>query len=1032
MISQENNSEVSETAKKSKYWLSLDQWRQDPEFLKFAEQEFMSSPLRESDSGEGGWARREFLKLMGASMALATFGCVRRPAQKIVSYVQRPPEIIEGIPDFYASTFVDGNEIYGIVVRCREGRPIHVTGNSLYPINGNGMSARAQAHVLSLYDPGRLNGPVKNLQNEKKTNHDTISVDWASADKDITEQLKKGGVAVLCSSIVSPTLNHVLDEFEKTVDAKRYVWDALENGAYGDAQEASYGKQVAPRLVVDKAQYILAVNSDFLGTWLQPTQQQREFASKRKPGSDMSKLVVFESIMTLTGANADQRYRVRPTESATVLMRIAYELLVKKKVSAYANNSSILGTVKSYADKSAGISDAIYAKVANDLWENRGRSLVLGGSCVASQIAANLLNSMLENDGVTIDYSRSPNMGFQGRDENLAKLVEDLNAGKVQTLIIHNVNPIYAASSDGGFTDAMKKAKMVIYTGDRVTETGWYSDYVLPDHHPMEGWSDAEGQKGVYSIQQPTIQPLYNTRGFGDSLITWANAVKPNGSLAHADSFYALVRENIEKNYHADWVKTLHAGVINTVEAERARGDSSRKFNASALKQVEYKATPQADFELVFYPTVGLGDGAMANVTWLQEFPDPVTKICWDNYLTISPVMSAREKLQEGQVVVLTVGNEKLELPVHIQPGQHDNALGVALGYGRTHVGEIGENVGVNAFPLVPVTNGRRQFAGVPATFTATQTQKELPNTQGYYLMGGKSPEGANIGERQIVVEATLAQWQKDPATGIEQQSNLSSWDPHVYKGHKWGMAVDLNSCTGCSACVIACQSENNVAVVGKAYVLKHRMMHWIRIDRYFVGHASEPDSVQIPVMCQHCDNAPCETVCPVAATVHDDEGLNDMIYNRCVGTRYCSNNCPYKVRRFNWFNWGRMNPPLVESPMQMQLNPEVTVRERGVMEKCTMCTQRIKYGKMQAKLQGREVRDGEIQTACQASCPTNAIVFGDVNDPNSKVSQLLKDQRYYSMLVDLNTRPAVKYASKIRNTDKLKTSEEFYEGGHV
>ncbi len=1026
MIPEENSKN------RPKYWLSLDQWRQDPEFMKFAETEFMSSPLRESDTGEGGWARREFLKLMGASMALASFGCIRRPAQLIVPYVQRPPEVIEGIPDFYASTFVDGSETYGIVVRCREGRPIHVTGNALHPINANGMSARAQAHVLSLYDPGRLNGPVKNLQNEKKTNHDTISVDWTAADKDITEQLKNGGVAILTSSLVSPSLDHLVGEFAQSTGAEVFVWDALENGAYADAQAASYGKAVVPRLVVDKARYILAVNNDFLGTWLQPTEQQRGFASNRKPGADMSKLVVFESIMTLTGANADQRYRIRATDSATVLMRIAHELLVNKKVSRYAGDAEVLKVVKGYAGQSAGIADAVYSKVADALWQNKGRSLILGGECMASQIAANLLNSVLENDGVTIDYSRSPNNGFKGRDGMLSKLIEKLNSGVVKTVIIHGVNPIYSAPAAMGFADALRKAKLAIYTGDRVDETGWYCDYVLPDHHPMESWSDAEGQKGVYSVQQPTIRPLYNTRGFGDSLLTWMKAIKPNNSLAHFDSYYAMVRSNIEKEYRADWVKTLQDGVINTVEAERGRSDSPRKFNAGSLKQAEFNATPQADFELVFYPTIGLRDGSMANVTWLQEFPDPVTKICWDNYLTISPRMSEEKKLQEGQVVVLQVGSEKLEVPIHIQPGQHDNVLGLAVGYGRSRVGEVGANVGVNAFPLVPVTNGRRQFAGVPAMFTATQSQQELPNVQGYYLMTGKSSEGANMGDSQIVVEATLAQWQSNPATGIEQQSDLSSWTPHEYKGHKWGMAVDLNLCTGCSACVIACQSENNISVVGKSYVLKRRMMHWIRIDRYFTGNASEPDSLHIPVMCQHCDNAPCETVCPVAATVHDDEGLNEMIYNRCVGTRYCSNNCPYKVRRFNWFNWGRMQPDLVASPMQMQLNPEVTVRERGVMEKCSLCTQRIKYGKMQAKLQGREVRDGEIQTACQASCPTNAIVFGDVNDPNSKVSQLLKDQRYYSLLVDLNTRPAVKYASKIRNTDKLKTSEEFYEGGHV
>ena len=1019
-----------------KHWLSLEQWRQDPDFLKFAEEEFASSPLRESDAGEGGWARREFLKLMGASMALASFGCVRRPEQEIVSYVQRPPDVIEGIPDYYASTFVDGSETFGIVVKTREGRPLHLTGNELHPMNRNGMSGRAQAHVLSLYDPGRMNAPVLNLQNSKRTDHDTLKIDWPKADKDITEQLKKGSVAILTSSIISPTLNDVMNEFAKVAGAKMYVWDAWSDESYGEGQKLSYGGEaVAPRLVVEKAKYILAVNNDFLGTWLQPTQQGREFSLTRQPGPDMSRLVVFESIMTLTGANSDMRYRIRTSDTTTVLMRVLYELLINKKVSKYANDPAVVSIVKGYAGQNAGIKDAIYTRVANDLWSHRGQSLVLGAMDIPSQVAANLLNSVLGNDGVTIDYSHSPNMGFQGRDANLTALTNEMKSGKVKTLIIHGVNPAYAAPSEIPFVEALQKVEMAIYTGERVDETGWYCNYVLPDSHPMESWGDAEGQKGVYSVQQPTIQPLYNTRAFGDTLIAWAKVLNSKSELAKADSVYSLVRERIEKKLNTKWVHAMHAGVINTAEAARAQNDAPRAFRTEALKVVEFKATPKADHELVFYPTIGMKDGTMANVTWLQEFPDPVTKICWDNFISVSPNFSSEQHLVEGQVMILHVGDHTIEAPVHIQPGQHDSVLGMPVGYGRTRAGEIGNNVGVNAYPLIPLAaDGRRQYAGVPATFEMTQTQEGLPNTQGYFLMHGLTPEGAQIGDRQIVVEATLKEWEKDPATGIKQPSNLSSWTPHVYKGHKWGMSIDLSRCNGCSACILACQSENNIAVVGKTYVLQHRQMQWMRVDRYFVGTADDPDSLHIPILCMQCDNAPCETVCPVQATMHDDEGLNSMIYNRCVGTRYCSNNCPYKVRRFNWFNYGRMHPDLVASPLQMQLNPEVTVRSRGVMEKCSFCVQRIRFAEVQAQINHREVQDGEIKMACEASCPTKAIVFGDVNNPNWRVSKLLKDPRHYEVLVDLNTRPAVRYASKIRNTDKLKpeTDADFYEGRYI
>jgi MoCo/4Fe-4S cofactor protein with predicted Tat translocation signal len=1022
-----HQSESVENSGSPKYWQTLEEWREDKAFKEIAEKEFLTSPLIEDavdeSSSEGGWARREFLKLMGASLALTSFGCVRRPATLIVPYVQRPKDVVEGIANLYASTYADGSEVFGVVVTTREGRPIHVTGNKLHPTNNGGMSARAHAHLLSLYDPSRLTGPLRNLQNETKTNSDTVSTTYEKADAEISKQIKKGGVAFLTGSIVSPSLEKVIGDFSRATNAKKYTWEPLAHDQFVRGQELSYGTNLAPRLALDKAKLIVSINCDFLGTFLQPTQQMNLFSKGRKPGENMNRLVVFESISTLTGSNADSRYRIRPTHSVVVAMGLLHELLIKKQVSSGAADSSVLSLVKEYADaeETLGLGHGTLAKVASELWSNRGKSLVLGGYDIGSQIAANLLNSVLGNDGTTIDYRKSPNTGFQGSTRDLVNLVKAMNNGEVKTLIIHGTNPGYAAPVKSGFLEALRKVETVIYTGDRSDETGTHADYVLPDHHPMEGWGDTEGQKGVYAVQQPTIRPLYNTRSFGDTLISIGKAAGLSGFSSY-ETFHEVVKSQFESRLGRNWVTVLQEGVVDTASDERKSNDSGRSFRSSSLQFAKKKEQPSADLELVLYPTVGLKDGTLANVTWLQEFPDPVSKICWDNYLSLSPKIAEEKKLHEGQVAKLTVGDTTVSAPVHIQPGQDDHTIGLALGYGRTAAGAVGNGVGINGFKLAGLVDDETRFSGLSATLATTHQRVKLAGVQGHHTMMG----------RQIVVEATLEQFKKDPQSNIHRHKIFSAWSEHKYTGHKWGMSIDLSTCTGCSACVIACQSENNIPTVGKEYVTKGRIMQWIRIDRYYVGDEHNPDTVHMPILCQHCDNAPCETVCPVAATTHSPEGLNDMIYNRCVGTRYCANNCPYKVRRFNWFNYARMNPNLHAAPMNMQLNPEVTVRARGVMEKCSFCTHKIHQAKTKAKLEDRKLKDGDIVTACQASCPTNAIVFGDLNDPESAVSKALKDTRHYSLLEELNTRPAIQYASKIRNADKLKGEKHSEKGGHA
>ena len=1004
-----------ENESNNKYWMTIDQWRNDPEFLKLAEQEFMSSPLKDT-SGEGGWARREFLKLMGASLALGSFGCVRRPAQKIVPYAKRPADIVNGLPNYYASSFADGSEGFGVLITSREGRPVKVDGNEEHPVNQGGMSARAHAHLLSLYDPNRLAHAVRNIQNDTRTNRDTVKISFDKADEEIGSALSKGSVAVLTGSLVSPSEKSLVKDFTSRLGAKHYVWEPTGAEVMRAAHKLVFGQGVVPRLRLDQAKYILAVDADILGTYLAPTEAQKAFGRNRKPGDSMNKLVVAESLLSLTGTNADERYRIRPSQAHAFLSGILYELIVKKKRGKFAGDSRAILSLQDYAsvNEELGLSSGQMASIADELWANRGRSLVVSGEDLKSQVAAAYLNELLGNYGKTLDSGQSAFTGYQGTTEDLTDLAAAIDSGRVKRLIVHGANPVYAAPEATGIKKALAKLELLVYTGTHNDETGLISDYVLPNHHELEAWGDLESYEGVFSIQQPTIRPLGETRSFGDTLIKISAAAKAGSA---SDSWYDYLRKQwrsrLSGDFESSWVKLLQEGVKNTnrLNSAGSLGSASR----GAFSKLMRKEMPSADLELVLYSTVGLRDGSMANVSWLQEFPDPVTKLCWDNYLCISPKAAADRNITQGQIVELEVGAKKIKVPAHIQPGQSDNALGLAVGYGRTAAGEIGNNVGVNAYDLAVVEDGLTRYRALASKVTATQTRTRLANVAGHNSMEG----------RQIVVEATLDQFKKKPSANIHKHKMFSAWSGHEYPGHKWAMTVDLSSCTGCSACMIACQSENNTPVVGRKNVIDGREMHWMRIDRYFVGEPESPNTVYMPLMCQHCDNAPCETVCPVLATVHGDEGTNDMIYNRCVGTRYCANNCPYKVRRFNWFDYTNL-----KAPLNMALNPEVTVRSRGVMEKCTFCTHKIHAEKSNAKNEGREIKDGDISTACEASCPTGAITFGDMNDPESRVSKAMADERSYSLLEEWNARPSVRYQTKIRNTAELKT-DGHGKGGH-
>lgn len=1030
--SHENNQKRSGPPKiehNTDYWVTLEQYNNDPAFRAQVEEEFKSSPLREGMESEGqdGFARREFLKLMGASVALASASCVRRPVQKIVPYNKQPEEITFAVPNYYTSSYFDGAEALGLLVKTREGRPIHIEGNPNHPLSGGAVSSRAQAAILNLYDPERLQKAKRNLLNEKRTNKETVDISWDDLDTKVTEQLKKGGVALLTPSYNSPSTRAVVADFTAAFGAQHVSWEPLATDDVALGQKISYGEEVVPFYQFDKAQMIVSIDADFLGAWGPATISTKQFGRARKNPENMNKLVVFDSNYSLTGANADVRIKSKPSLQLDIVCGLIAELSAAGKVSAPGSLTQIGQGVAT----KLGIEAALFSKIASDLWENRGKSIVVAGGLptrteesLALQVAVNYLNSVLGNDGVTIS-SQGLSAGQKSSYVELMQLVQNMKDGKVKTLIIHRSNPLYSLPKEVGFAEALNKVEMIVYAGDRMDETASYCHMIATDNHPMENWGDAEIGRGVYSIQQPTIRPMYDTRSFQLSLMTWAYLLeKGSKRLTTYETFHDFVKafwkEEVApqvargKDFETFWSETLQKGFAGEV-----RNGSSRNFRSDSLSAVK-KVLNQTGYEIVLYPTVQLGDGTLANVPWLQELPDPVTKIVWDNYASMSVKTAADLKLKEGQIVEISVSGKKMEVPVHIQPGLHDQVLAIAVGYGRTHVGKVGNKVGFNSFELASLKNNSLVFSGILAEIKVTKKTYELACPQGHHTMEG----------RQIVVEATLKDYMKQKDANIHRHKTWSMWSGHQYTGHKWGMAIDLNVCTGCSACMTACQSENNIHVVGKKYVIQGREMHWIRIDRYYTGTPENAEVVFQPMMCQHCDNAPCETVCPVVATMHSNEGLNEMIYNRCVGTRYCSNNCPYKVRRFNWFNYAK----LIEKPTHMALNPEVTVRPRGVMEKCTFCVQRIKSVKNKAKLEDRKIVDGDIKTACESSCPTNAIVFGDLNDPNSRVSQafnLEKEPRAYAVLEEWHAAPSVRYLSKIRNNDKVTESKHGSDKGH-
>ncbi|MDH5398625.1 MAG: TAT-variant-translocated molybdopterin oxidoreductase [Cyclobacteriaceae bacterium] len=1039
---------------KKTYWKGIEQLTNDPEFVKYADKEFAHElPLNGEMRGNG---RRDFLKMMGFSVAAASLAACEAPIRKAIPYVNKPVDLDPGVPNFYASTYVQGGNYCSILVKTREGRPIKIEGNPSSDISRGGTNAQVEASVLSLYDDARRKSPLKG----------GTAISWTDLDNEVKSALKSAGqIRIVTNTILSPSTKAVIADFQAAFpSAKVVTYDTQSVCGLLDANKESFGKSVVPAYDFSKADVIVSFDADFLGTWISPIEYTKQYSKTRKLGADkksMSRHYQFESNLSLTGANADYRAPIKPSQQGPAVVAL-YNAIAKKAGA---------GNVSGAAEGVENIDRA-----ANDLWAARGKSLVVSGSNdPAVQVMVNAINDLLGNYGKTIDIEKHANYR-QGNDEDMAAFIKEAGAGSIGGVIFYNCNPVYNHPAGAQLAEALSKVKVSVSTSDRIDETSELVTFVAPDNHYLESWNDAEPKVGVLSLTQPTITNLFDTRQAQTSLLSWAGK--------QAD-YYSYLQGSWNKYFDASkyldfqtfWDSCLHEGIFTyegpastldaisdslavqpvVVEATVA-SFAGNVSNAGAAIAKGYKG---GDVELALYFKLGIGDGTQANNPWLQEMPDPVTKATWDNYLTVSQAFANETGITmfEGKCnkVRLTVGEKSIDVPVLIQPGQAPGTVGLALGYGRKKAGVVAEGLGVDAFALSGSSNGMVSYdvmSGVSIEVLSDKYQIAQTQTHETYM------------DRDFVVQETiLSEYVNDPSSGrshpkiatwLDEENHavapntVSLWKGHEYPDHHWGLAIDLNSCTGCSSCTIACQAENNVPVVGRDEVINRREMHWMRIDRYYSSDAAPDDRKGLekaaanpevtfqPMMCQHCNNASCETVCPVAATTHSTEGLNQMVYNRCIGTRYCANNCAYKVRRFNWFKYhdnkqfADENTPMNSDLGKMVLNPDVTVRSRGVMEKCSMCVQRIQYGKLEAKKEGRRTNDGDINVACASTCPADALVFGDLNDPKSKLSKLLKikdntvsmdkevgEERAYAVLEAVGVKPNVLYLTKVRNIDQ-------------
>ena len=961
------------------YWRSLEELSRDEDsFDEFFHHEFPQQAL----SLDKGVDRRDFMKLMGASVAMAGLAACKQPAETIVPYVRQPENTVPGQPVFFATAMTLGGYASGVLAESHMGRPTKIEGNPDHPSSLGGSDAFMQASVLGLYDPDR----------SQVVRHMGDVATWSDFIAALQPVLKNpGGIRLLTQTVTSPSLGAQIQALMAALPgAKWHQWEAVNRDNVREGARLAFGSYVHPVYHFDKANVVLSLGADFMGSGPGHLRYARDFMSRRrvrKGTTSMNRLYALESMPTSTGTSADHRYPVRPSE-----------------IEAYARAiAAALGA----GSGGGNFKDA--AAIARDLKANAGASIVIAGDeqPPAVHAIAHAINQALGNHGTTITLTESPEIAPVNQLESLRQLVTDMNAGAVQALIILGGNPVFDTPADFKFVTAFQKVPFRAHLSHYYDETSELVHWHIPETHFLETWGDGRAHDGTVSIQQPLIAPLYNGRHASEVLGAMIGGLD--------QSPYDVVKSFwLGKGLNdVTWRKALHDGVI----ANSAMPASAAAAGAIAATGNRPPATG-LELEIKHDPTIY--DGRFANNGWLQELPKPQTKITWDNALIVSPRTAEAQHIAPGDALVnekttrlaeVTYRGRKMKLPVWVMPGQPDNVLTIFFGYGRKRAGKIADGVGFNTYALRD-SDALHNASGVEVA-SVDETYR-IACTQEHQSIN-PTDEGQQ-GERGIIRSASFAEYQKDPKfaakADVGEHEDESMWPAYKYEGHAWGMVIDTSVCTGCNGCVIACQSENNISIVGKAEVLREREMQWLRIDRYFRGPVENPEVYNQPVPCMQCENAPCEPVCPVGATSHSSEGLNDMTYNRCVGTRYCSNNCPYKVRRFNFFHYADYDTPALK-PMR---NPDVTIRTRGVMEKCTYCVQRVNAARMTAEKEDRRVRDGEVTTACAQACPTEAIVFGDINDPNSRVHQLKLEPTNYGLLEELNTRPRTTYLAAIRN----------------
>ena len=1069
-----------------KYWQNFGELNQSEANQKALKDEFREELPFEELGNENVFnaktPRRDFLKYMGFSTAAAAIAAsCEMPVRKSIPFLHKPDDMLPGVSNYYASTYLMDGDAVPVVVKQREGRPIKIEGNDLSSLTEGGTSAQVQSSVLDLYDTTRLRYP---MANRKEATFEAI-------DKMVADGLAANAgkpLVLLTSSITSITTKQIIADILSKYPGSRHVqYDAVSYSGMIEANLASYGKKAIPAYHFENAKVIVSLGADFLGTWLSPVVFAKQYAAGRRineKNPSMSRHIQFEGYYSMTGANADERYLHKPSETGAIALAL---------LGALGGNTS--------SNLSGALVDAV-KKTAAELTANKGASLVVCGSNDPNiQIIVNAINEAIGAGGKTIDWSTPVNYR-QGIDADIATLTQDLNAGNVGALIVYGANPVYSYVDSQKFAEGVKKCPFTLSYSEKMDETTELCKYIIPSHHWLESWGDAELQTGYVSALQPIIHSLFKTRQFESSLLKLTGSaddyeiyfrnywIEKLGGLNNYERFLQDgVMENSKLKTQSNAVNTSNltpatasavsslasGGSGDTVIQNQnagANADSTLTTKTAGLASVAFTGNiadaaakignPKGgEIEMVLYQKVSTGTGARASNAWLQEASDPISKATWDNYAMVSPEMgkklfdidifnprqSDKYEVHTDKPVIKIVANGKpVELPILIIPGTHPDVIAVALGYGREsndktktseYIGTAANGVGKNVYPLAGFVGSNISYS-VPVTIEKTSKVFPIATSQTHSITEG----------RPVVRETTLSKFIADPKElNREQEEEFKQYgenfirDATLYPtydrpGIKWGMSIDLNTCIGCGACTIACVAENNISTVGKKEVARFHDMQWIRIDRYFTGNPQNPDIVFQPMLCQHCDNAPCENVCPVSATNHSSEGVNQMIYNRCIGTRYCANNCPFKVRRFNWADWNGadafpdnqkgiisdVTDNLQDDLTRMVLNPDVSVRSRGVMEKCSLCIQRLQQGKLNAKKEDRPIKDQEVKTACMQACPTHAIEFGNVNDKESKIAKLREEEqknRKFYVLEQLHVLPNINYLTKIRNTER-------------